>query len=165
VGGKIGKFEQLYLDCKKLNFNDLDISGVLEIYSKFKNFETCGNDELIIQITSIFYKFFKQSPEHKGVFEKLIEIVIPIHEYQKDYSKLGTCYKDLSYIKRLQGNYEESFEFIFKSLENYNKFGEPIRIAVALNSIGNFYLDTGELNHALENYHKAYENIKNFQRS
>ena len=34
--------------------------------------------------------------------------------------------------------------------------------STALNSLGNFYLDTGELNHALENYYKAYENIKVF---
>ncbi|MFN7239346.1 MAG: tetratricopeptide repeat protein, partial [Chitinophagales bacterium] len=135
---------------------------MLQIYEKFKGFENCGDNELIIQIASIFYKFFKQSSENKGVFEKLIEIVIPINENQKDYSKLGTCYKDLSYLKRLQGNYETSFEYIFNSLENYTKFGEPIRIAGALNSIGNFYLDTGKLNHALEYYYKAYENIKLF---
>jgi hypothetical protein len=60
---------------------------VLQIYEKFKGFENCGDNELIIQIASIFYKFFKQSSENKGVFEKLIEIVIPINENQKDYSK------------------------------------------------------------------------------
>jgi len=156
------KYLKLYQDYQGTNLRALEISRVVEIYHQFKGFETCGDNILITQIASIFYKTFKQRPEQKGVLEKLIEIVIPIHEYQKDYSKLGTCYKDLSYIKRLQGNYEESFEFIFKSLENYNKYGEPMRIAGALNSIGNFYLDTGKLNHALEYYHKAYENIKIF---
>lgn len=162
MGGKIEKFKQLYDEHKSLDFNEIEFNEVLKIYSKFKGFENSENNELVILIASIFYKIFKQNPAHKELFEELIEIVLPIRIENKEYNWVGAIYKDLSYIKRLQGDYETSFECIFNSLENYTKFGEPIRIAGALNSIGNFYLDTGELNHALEYYHKAYENIKLF---
>jgi sensor histidine kinase YesM len=156
------KYLKLYQDYQGTNLRALEISRVVEIYHQFKGFETCGDNILITQIASIFYNIIKQRPEHKEVLEGLIEIVLPIRIENKEYNWVGAIYKDLSYIKRLQGDYETPFEYIFNSLENYTKFGEPIRIAVALNSIGNFYLDTGELNHALEYYHKAYENIKLF---
>jgi tetratricopeptide (TPR) repeat protein len=145
-----------------LNFKNLDIKKVLEVYKQFQGFEACGDKELIIQIASLFYNIFRQKTETKEIFEKLIELVLPIHEELKDYNRQGICYQDLSIIKRLQGNYELSFDYIVKSVECFTKFGEPIRISTALNSLGNFYLDTGELNHALENYYKAYENIKVF---
>lgn len=162
MGGKSEKFEQLYIDFKSLNLKELDSIETLEIYNQFKGFEACGDNELIIQIASLFYNILRQKPETKEIFESLIEIVLPISIDNKDYNKQGICYKDLSYLKRLQGDYNSSFDFIVKSLESFTKFGEPIRIAQSLNSLGNFYLDTGELNHALEYYHKAYENIKIF---
>lgn len=154
--------EQLYNKHKLKDFNVLGIDKVLEIYSLFKGFEKCGNKDLVIQIASLFYKKFKQNLEYQSVFEDLIKIVLPIRIENKEFNWIGAIYKDLSYIRRLNGDYEASFAYIFESLDNYTKFGEPIRIAGALNSIGNFYLDTGELNHALEYYHKAYENIKIF---
>ncbi len=159
---KSKKIEQFYEEYKFLNFKNLDIKKVLEVYKQFQGFEVCGDKELIIQIASLFYNIFRQKTETKEIFEKLIEIVLPIHEELKDYNRQGICYQDLSIIKRLQGNYELSFDYIVKSVECFTKFGEPIRISTALNSLGNFYLDTGELNHALENYYKAYENIKVF---
>jgi len=162
VVGKKNKFEQLYNKCKHLNFKELKLNEVLELYDQFKGFELCRDNDLIIKIASLFYNIFNEYSETKDVLSQLIKIVLPIAIESRDFNRIGTCYKDLSYIKRLEGDYEASFEYIFKSLENYNKFGEPIRIAVALNSVGNFYLDTGELNHALEYYHKAYENIKIF---
>lgn len=162
VREKSKKIEQFYENYKCLNFKNLDIKKVLEVYKQFQGFEVCGDKELIIQIASLFYNIFRQKTETKEIFEKLIELVLPIHEELKDYNRQGICYQDLSIIKRLQGNYELSFDYIVKSVECFTKFGEPIRISTALNSLGNFYLDTGELNHALENYYKAYENIKVF---
>lgn len=162
VREKSKKIEQFYENYKCLNFKNLDIKKVLEVYKQFHGFEACGDKELIIQIASLFYNIFRQKTETKEIFEKLIELVLPIHEELKDYNRQGICYQDLSIIKRLQGNYELSFDYIVKSVECFTKFGEPIRISTALNSLGNFYLDTGELNHALENYYKAYENIKVF---
>jgi signal transduction histidine kinase/DNA-binding response OmpR family regulator len=162
VREKSKKIEQFYENYKCLNFKNLDIKKVLEVYKQFQGFEACGDKELIIQIASLFYNIFRQKTETKEIFEKLIELVLPIHEELKDYNRQGICYQDLSIIKRLQGNYELSFDYIVKSVECFTKFGEPIRISTALNSLGNFYLDTGELNHALENYYKAYENIKVF---
>lgn len=143
---------------------ELEISQVVEIYHQFKGFETCGDNDFIIQIAKLFYSVFRDIKEVKESFEEIITIAIRIGHETADYRRLGMCYKDLSYLKRLQGDYETYFEYIFKSLENYTNFGEPIRIAGALNSIGNFYLDTGELSDALEYYHKAYERIKAFNK-
>lgn len=142
---------------------DLNPSQVIEYYHQFKGFEQSDDHDLIIKIAGIFYNTLRQNGESKELFEELINIVLPVAMALKDYNKLGICYQDLSIIKRLQGNYELSFEYINKSLESFTKYGEPIRITQALNSLGNFYLDTGELNHALECYHKAYENIKMFR--
>jgi hypothetical protein len=90
VGGKITKFEQLYNESKTFINYDLDANNVIKAYNNLKDFETCGDNDLIIKIASLFYNIFRQNPEQKEIFERLIEIVIPIHEFQKDYSKLGS---------------------------------------------------------------------------
>lgn len=161
MGGKIGKFEKLFNNYKSIDIRELDSNGVLGIYNLFKGFEKCGAKELIIKIASLFYPILRDNSETQ-LFEELLEIIIPIHESDKDLNRLAICYKDISIVKRLHGDYKSAAEYVFKSFEIVTKIGDPIRIASSLNSIGNFYLDTGELNHALEYYHKAYENIKIF---
>jgi signal transduction histidine kinase/DNA-binding response OmpR family regulator len=161
VGNKKENFYALYDKYKSLIIKDLSEIELMKIYKKFEGFEKFNDSDLILKIASIFYLSLRKTSQYE-LFENLINIVLPVHEANKDYSRIGICCKDLSYLKRLHGDYDLSFEYIFKSLDNVSELGDPIRISSALNSIGNFYLDTGELNHALEYYHKAYENIKLF---
>lgn len=161
MGNKKENFYALYDKYKSLIIKDLSEIELIKIYKKFEGFEKFNDSDLILKIASIFYLSLRKTSQYE-LFENLINIVLPVHEANKDYSRIGICCKDLSYLKRLHGDYDLSFEYIFKSLDNVSKLGDPIRISSALNSIGNFYLDTGELNHALEYYHKAYENIKLF---
>ena len=161
MGNKKENFYALYDKYKSLIIKDLSEIELMKIYKKFEGFEKFNDSDLILKIASIFYLSLRKTSQYE-LFENLINIVLPVHEANKDYSRIGICCKDLSYLKRLHGDYDLSFEYIFKSLDNVSKLGDPIRISSALNSIGNFYLDTGELNHALEYYHKAYENIKLF---
>ena len=161
MGNKKGDFYALYDKYKSFIIKDLSEIELIKIYKKFEGFEKFNDSDLTLKIASIFYLSLRKTGQYE-LFENLINIVLPVHEANKDYSRIGICCKDLSYLKRLHGDYNLSFEYIFKSLDNVSKLGDPIRIGSALNSIGNFYLDTGELNHALEYYHKAYENIKLF---
>lgn len=154
-------YQNYYGISKKLDYNPNEIT---KIEKEFIGFAEVANNELVVNILIFFYLLYQSSNQHDKFEETAFEL-IPFLEQEKAYNRLGQIYKGLSYLKRLQGEYESSYDFINKSLENYKKYGEPIRISKAYNSLGNYYLDTGELNHALENYQRAFENIKLFNDS
>lgn len=155
-------FEDKYQQYKNVDKSKyFSLKEIQTLEKVFFGYDSIIDNSLILSISNLFYSIYKSNAQNQKL-EELIYNLLPILESKKDYGRIGVCYKDLSYLERLKGNYQLSYKYINTSLDNYKKSGDTIRIAGAYNSLGNFYLDTGELNHALENYYKAYENVKPF---
>ena len=71
----------------------------------------------MVKIAPKFYNIFSKSADYIAVFQNLMKIVINKCIRNEVYRRLGLTYRDLSYVKRLQGNYEFSLGYKFKSLD------------------------------------------------
>lgn len=107
-----------------------------KIEKAFEGFETIEDERLILKIHSIFIAQIKYSLDLKNrdeIYENYVKKLLPLYEKYNQYDNLGVYYKELGYKERIKGNHANALKYILCSIENYTLFGNPIRLAGAIN--------------------------------
>jgi len=161
-------FESAFSTATNKKTKESILKELVKIYRKTGNYERskqliqeilkgealsiCQKAELMLELS----ENYMDTPELDKAYRILEELLgQPLHRCRNNIYLYVTIYKNLSWIKYLQGKTEDAWRFIQKAQSFSVKTGDEILLAQILNLKGNILFEMGKLDEAKKCYDSA----------